>query len=257
MERYQVILSYDGTEFHGFQRQGSERTVQLEVENALRRMGWKERSILAAGRTDAGVHANGQVIAFDLQWSHDTETLARAMNAHLPEDIGIRSVKIVDPAFHPRFDAVWRTYRYQVYFYPFRDPLRDRFAWRLWPKSGRVFPQEAATQFVGKHDFQAFGTPMKPGGNTVRTVRESFWIEERDSWTYQITANAFLKHMVRRVVHAQILATIKKMSHGQLEDCISKGLDTPPGLAPPNGLTLHKVVYEDRATKIEEGEFAG
>lgn len=246
MARYQVILSYDGTEFHGFQRQGNDRTVQLEVENALRRIGWEGKSILAAGRTDTGVHANGQVIAFDLDWPHGTETLARALNAHCPFDIGVRSVAAVADTFHPRFDATWRTYRYQIYFCVHRDPLRDRFACRLWPQTGMSLPDSAASCFMGTHDFKSFGAPMKPGGNTVRTVRDSFWVQNADTWVYEITANAFLKHMVRRIVYTQILIANGKMGLDQLKDCIEKGDETPPGMAAPNGLALYKVTFEDR-----------
>jgi tRNA pseudouridine38-40 synthase len=255
MARYQIILSYDGTEFHGFQRQGDDRTVQLEVENALRRMGWEGRSILAAGRTDTGVHASGQVISFDMEWSHSTETMAKALNAHLPQDIGVSRVWKINHSFHPRFDALWRTYRYNIYFQPFRDPLRDRYAWRLWPEPGWELPQAPAKVFLGTHDFQAFGSPMKSGGNTVRTIKDSFWVENCDAWTYEVTANAFLRHMVRRVVYVQILVAMQKMTLDELQESIMMGAATPPGIAPPNGLTLESVVYEDGITGIIESEF--
>lgn len=254
MARYQVILSYDGTEFHGFQRQGSERTVQVEVENALKRMGWKGSSILAAGRTDTGVHASGQVISFDMDWSHSTETMAKALNAHLPADIAVQFVELTNPDFHPRFDAQWRTYLYRIYFCPYRDPLRDRYAWRFWPRSEMVLPENAAEMFVGTHDFKSYGSPMKPGGNTVRTVRESFWVETSDSWCYQITANAFLRHMVRRVVHAQVLTAMRKFSLEELLGSIEYGAEIPPGIAPPHGLRMDQVVYEDGIAENNESD---
>ncbi|HZW05020.1 MAG TPA: tRNA pseudouridine synthase A, partial [Anaerolineaceae bacterium] len=122
MERYQVILAYDGTEFQGFQRQTGTRTVQSEIETALRRLGWQGRSILSAGRTDTGVHAAGQVIAFDLDWTHSPETLGRAMNAFLPSDVAVKAVRATAPDFHPRFDAVARCYHYRIYCQPARDP---------------------------------------------------------------------------------------------------------------------------------------
>ncbi len=115
MARYQVILAYDGTHFVGFQRQGRSRTVQGVVEAALRQLGWQGRAILSAGRTDTGVHAAGQVIAFDLDWTHPEKELGRAINANLPQDVAVRSVAPASPDFHPRFDATARRYRYHLF----------------------------------------------------------------------------------------------------------------------------------------------
>lgn len=243
MARYQVILSYDGTEFYGFQRQGNARTVQLEVENALRVMGWQGRSILASGRTDTGVHASGQVIVFDLDWAHPVEVLTRALSAHLPADIGVKSACVVDDQFHPRFDALQRTYRYQVYFQPFRDPLRDRYAWRLWPKPQSGLPNEAAALFLGEHDFCAFGRPMKPGASTIRVVTASHWSETPDGWMYEISANAFLYHMVRRCVFMQVQTAMQKFELDDLRKCIQEAVPCLPGMAPANGLNLYNVEY--------------
>ena len=133
MARYQVILVYDGTEFFGFQRQARERTVQGIVEDALRQIGWHGRTILAAGRTDTGVHASGQVIAFDLDWAHSTDDLRNGLNANLPADVAVHQVILGRPDFHPRYDAIARRYRYQIYCQSHRDPLRERYAWRVWP----------------------------------------------------------------------------------------------------------------------------
>src|SRR5262245_429008 len=105
MPRYRSRLEYDGTDFLGFQRQASGRTVQGEVEAALGRIGWTGRTIWGAGRTDAGVHASGQVIAFDMEWPHGEAALGRALNANLPEDVAARDVAACDASFHPRFSA--------------------------------------------------------------------------------------------------------------------------------------------------------
>lgn len=115
IERYQVILAYDGTGFKGFQKQARTRTVQLVVEEALRKIGWQGKSVLGAGRTDTGVHALGQVVAFDLDWSHGTQDLLNALNANLPPDVSARDVRVVAPDFHPRFDASSRSYRYNLF----------------------------------------------------------------------------------------------------------------------------------------------
>ena len=128
MARYQVVLAYDGGRYNGFQRQrsGIGRTVQGEVENSLRRIGWDGRTILSAGRTDSGVHAAGQVIAFDLEWKHTLDELQAALNAHLPADIAARSVQPAAGDFHPRYAARMRCYRYRIYCQPVRDPLGER-----------------------------------------------------------------------------------------------------------------------------------
>ena len=136
MARYQVILAYDGTEFVGFQRQAQgkkSRTVQAAIETALRQIGWQGRAILAAGRTDTGVHAAGQVVAFDLDWSHGEQALLAALNANLPPDVAAQAAFERRADFHPRYDALSRSYRYSIFCRPLRDPLRERYAWRVWP----------------------------------------------------------------------------------------------------------------------------
>ncbi|MCS6911316.1 MAG: tRNA pseudouridine(38-40) synthase TruA, partial [Anaerolineales bacterium] len=110
LARYRALVEYDGTDFLGFQRQAQGRTVQGELEHGLRRIGWRGTAVLAAGRTDAGVHAAGQVIAFDLEWQHGEAALLRALNANLPADVSVRSVEECRPDFHPRYSAKARRY---------------------------------------------------------------------------------------------------------------------------------------------------
>ena len=248
MARYQVVLAYDGTQFEGFQRQAQKPTVQSAVEDALRRIGWTGRTILAAGRTDSGVHASGQVIAFDLEWKHALQELQAALNAHLPCSVVARSVALVDDDFHPRYGATGRHYRYRIYCQPERDPFRERFAWRLWPAMDVAQLHRVSQQLLGTHDFAAFGTPPKPGGTTVRTVTEAGWLTS--SWmgmqelAFEVVANAFLYRMVRRLVFIQVA-----IAQGRLEeDLPRKLLESPPdrpvqGLAPACGLTLVEVYY--------------
>src|SRR5512137_908139 len=128
MARYQIILAYDGTGLSGSQRQATARTAQSELEKALRQLGWQERSVLLAGRTDTGVHASGQVAAFDLEWNHPLDALVRALNSHLPAALAVSAAKIVPDDFHPRFDATSRRYCYRLFSQPVRAPLRERYA---------------------------------------------------------------------------------------------------------------------------------
>lgn len=259
MARYQVILAYDGTGYLGFQRQGKShtaesrtarsRTVQAVVEAALRQVGWQGRSILAAGRTDTGVHAAGQVVAFDLDWKHTSQDLCAALNACLPPDVAVQAVKHVSDQFHPRFDALARCYHYHLFCQERRNPLRERYAWRVWPEAALEPMQQAADGLLGRHNFSAYGTPPRPGSNTIRTVLQASWRRlpaENTSpeLVFEITADAFLYHMVRRLVTVQVM-----IGQGRLETgSVARLLDEPQpamvqGLAPPNGLVLVEVRY--------------
>jgi tRNA pseudouridine38-40 synthase len=254
MERYKVTLAYDGTHFFGFQRQGSDRTVQLEVEVALRRLNWQGRAILSSGRTDSGVHATGQVIAFDLEWAHGPEALGRAMNANLPEDVAVKAVEVAPAHFHPRYDATSRCYHYLVLFAPERDPLHDRYAWRVWPPCEIERLQAAARLLQGTHDFVAFGTPPRPGGSTIRTVFHAGWqMKEEGLARFEVTANAFLYHMVRRMVFLQVLVGQQRIDLAALQGAVETAVPLAPGLAPPQGLFLKEVLYTGTPRAMANG----
>lgn len=250
MARYQVILAYDGTGFVGSQRQAKKfRTVQSELEKTLRKLGWTGRSVLLAGRTDTGVHAAGQVASFDFDWRHADEELLRALNANLPADMAARDVRIASPKFHPRFDATSRRYRYRLFCQQVRDPLREKFAWRVWPQVNGEALKETAALFIGQHDFAAYGTPPRAGGSTLRTVMNAFWQAKDDEWHFEVRANAFLYRMVRRLIFVQVALAQGKISveaiarslAGQVEG--SERSELPAGLAPAHGLMLVEVTY--------------
>lgn len=222
-------------------------SVQGEVEAALKRLGWQERTILASGRTDSGVHASGQVIAFDLAWDHPAEDLQAALNAHLPADIAARAVAEASPQFHPRYDAVARRYMYRLFCQSARNPLLERFAWRVWPAIALDAMQAAAQSFLGRHDFAAFGAPLRKGGSTIRTVSEATWRKDGDMAHFLVSADAFLYHMVRRMVNALV-----QVGQGRMEiSAIAAALENPDpalnmGLAPAQGLTLVEVIYPEK-----------
>jgi len=196
MALYKLILAYDGTDFSGFQRQGKTRTVQLVVENVLRELGWQQSTLLFAGRTDAGVHASGQVAAISLDWQHSSANLAKALNARLPGDVSVMEVTLAEAEFHPRYDASSRKYHYHLYQLPARQPLLERYAWRIWPELDPKRLERTAGMFIGRHDFCAFGRAMKKGGSTIREVYTSQWVKTPEGWEYEVEANAFLYHMV-------------------------------------------------------------
>jgi tRNA pseudouridine38-40 synthase len=244
MAHYKVILTYDGTEFQGFQRQPEVRTVQGTVESALQAIGWQDSAILAAGRTDTGVHASGQVVAFDFQWEHSPQELRDALNANLPLDVAAQLVEPVNKDFHPRYSAKARRYHYRVFSEEVRQPLRERYAWRIWPPASIAALQEAATQLNGTYDFSAFGTPAKPGGSTIREIFASTWSNEQDEMVYEILGNAFLYHMVRRLVNLQVEIGQGKRKVDEIIDFLgSMRKESVQGLAPAQGLSLVEVLY--------------
>jgi len=251
MARYQIILAYDGTHLLGSQRQAGSRTAQGELEKALRKIGWTGKSVLLAGRTDSGTHASGQVAAFDLDWSHGTDPLRDALNANLPDDLAVRSVCLAGDDFHPRFDASSRRYRYRLFCAGVRDPLRERYAWRVWPEVTGL--AALADLWLGTHDFDAFGSATTKSGNTIRTVFAASWQDREGEWTFEISADAFLYRMVRRLVYVQAA-----VGQGRVPaQVVAAALDDrpqvreqaraqiPAGLAPASGLTLVDVRYDN------------
>lgn len=244
MVRYKLILAYDGSRFAGFQRQKNSRSVQAELERALGLLGWQGRSVLAAGRTDAGVHASGQVVTFDLDWQHADHDLQRALNANLPEDLAVQQVEQAAPGFHPRYDALARCYTYRIVTAPVRQPLLERYAWRVYPAPDLDRMHSASQMLVGVHDFRAFGAPHRPGGSTTREIFRAVWQQSSTELVFEVVGNAFLYHMVRRMVSLlaavgqgkEELEQVQKYLHGEQIPAVT-------GLAPAAGLCLTRVIY--------------
>ena len=250
MARYQLTLAYNGTGFFGSQRQVKSRTVQGELEKALQKLGWTGRSVILSGRTDTGVHAAGQVASVDLNWSHSDSDLLKALNAELPTDMAVHQVRMVHAKFHPRFDATSRCYRYKLFCQPLRDPIREPFAWRVWPSINSRVLANTASLFLGTHDFSAFGSPTTPTGSTVRSVMKVQWTQtEEDGWHFEVQADAFLYRMVRRLVFVQVAVAQGKVSVEAVARSLAKPAaagtrsEIPAGLAPAHGLTLVEVTY--------------
>jgi tRNA pseudouridine38-40 synthase len=247
MAYYRSIIAYDGTDFQGFQRLGGDRrTVQGVFEDALRGIGWEGRSLRAAGRTDAGVHARGQVVDYDLAWKHDPGLLTLALNSHLPKDVAVRATDLANPGFHPRFSARRRRYRYALVSAPERDPLRERYAWRIWPAPDPGDMAKAAGLLLGERDFGALGPSPIPGGHTVREVFSATWHAEPEALVFEIEANAFLYRMVRRLVALMLEVGSARMTIGEFEAVLAHPEQPWAGkIAPARGLCLEAVVYDE------------
>jgi tRNA pseudouridine38-40 synthase len=251
VRRYRAVLAYDGTRYRGFQRQaGDTPTVQGALEAAIQRVTGQAITVIGAGRTDSGVHASGQVIAFDAAWRHPTEALWRAINANAPDDIALQSLNDTDATFHPRFDARSRTYEYTLYKAPVRQPILNNWAWHVPVHTldlDRM--QQAAAHLLGTHDFATFGQPPQ-GNNTVRTMLHSAFTQVRDltpeghEIRYTITANAFLYRMVRRIVGALVRVGSGQVTLDEFESAFRAADGAWPNqTAPARGLCLTTVTY--------------
>lgn len=257
---YSAVVAYDGTDYHGFQVQRNASSVQGVLEAALDAFTHRIGRVAGAGRTDVGVHALGQVVAVRLDWSHTATDLQRAWNAHLSPAITVRHVTEAVDGFHPRFSAQSRTYRYTVWnagcdewrALPQRSPLTDRFALFEVRPLDIAAMQEAARQLVGTHDFATFGQPPEAGDGTVRTVVQAQW--DVTGWAsgvypgrqlvFTITANAFLRQMVRNIVGTLLAVGRGEWQVTGVADALAakrRNRSAPP--AAPQGLVLEKVTY--------------
>lgn len=250
MTRYAATVAYDGSAYRGFQRQPDPTaTIQASLEKAIRQVTRQLTGIVAAGRTDAGVHAAGQVIAFDVEWEHGKDELLRAINSQLPLDIALQALWRQD-GFHPRYDALWRQYAYRIATPATRHPLLARYTWQLCGLSLDLERMNAAAALIlGEHDFAAFGTPPQAGSrNTVRQIYLSLWEMESGAlgaaYRYRIRGTAFLYHMVRRLVGMMTQVGRAVISPGEFEAIlISRDINRAKALAPANGLILEAVGY--------------
>lgn len=236
-----AVLEYDGTDFVGFQRQKKGRTVQEELEKALSEFGDNPVRIVGGGRTDAGVHASGQTASFKIGWARELDVLLRAINAKLPRDLAVKSLRQVPEGFSARYDARSRTYRYTVLNQPMRSPLQERFA--LWEPN--ALDDEAmrmsADRLVGRRDFSAFGTPPH-GRNAVRELNRAGVWREGPRVLFEFEANAFLYRMVRRLVGTLLGVGRGEIGPGEIEEILNRRRRAGNS-APANGLSLVHVKY--------------
>lgn len=251
-------LTYDGTDYYGFQYQVGVPTIQATLEMALARVARPLSRVIGAGRTDRGVHARGQVIAANVMWKHPIEKLQDAWNAQLPANLALRDVTRAPDGFHPRFSATQRRYRYSVVETRRRRqrlPLAQRYAWVVDRMLDLDTMNEAAALLVGEHDFATFGQPTQ-GESTKRQVQQALWDAvpvdgfsqaEQDTGrrlVLTISANGFLRNMVRCIVGSCVAVGRGDWDVAAMADALAaqdRSRTAPP--APPNGLVLEQVVY--------------
>jgi tRNA pseudouridine38-40 synthase len=233
-------VAYDGTRYAGFQIQTNAPTVQAELEKALGTICGEPVRITGAGRTDAGVHASGQVVDFRTMNPLNAADLGRGVNALLPEDIAVSALEPAEETFHARFSATGRTYEYRIRNAGQRDPLeRLREHW-LAPALDLAAMADASEELVGRRDFSAFAAG--PGG--VRTIRKAAWCRDGMLLRFEINADAFLRGMVRAIVGTLIWVGRGKIDRAAFAEIVASGDRSRAGpSAPANGLCLVAVDY--------------
>jgi len=248
--RYRATIAYEGTAYAGWQLQLNQPTVQGEVSRALEMIDGAPVTADAAGRTDAGVHAAGQVVSFVLRRSWRADQLCRAINGNLPRDIRILEIDPVAASFHPRFDARRKTYRYQIFTARILSPFWRRYALHYpFALDYERFVSDAS-RFVGRHDFRGFTVSSGESRSTVRTIEAVDVQRDREMIRIDFTGDGFLRYQVRTMVGA--LLDINRDRHRRFVEAGIKSIDDlirardrqlVGTSAPAHGLTLMKVEY--------------
>ena len=243
--RVVLIVEYEGTHYHGFQLQAALPTIQWEIEKALRRLTGESIRVMAASRTDAGVHAKGQVVNFRTRSPISPQTFVNGLNHYLPRDIAVKAAYRVDNSFNVRRDAISREYSYSILNSLTRSPVRESFSYRVAGHLNIEAMNQACQALIGEHDFISFGSSM--GIGTKSTVRRMYQAEmERDgeSVTFNMMASSFLTHQVRNTVGTLIRVGLGRMRIDEFCSIIEMRKPNLVGpAAPPCGLCLMQVNY--------------
>lgn len=242
--RFRLTIEYDGTRYCGWQMQASDDTIQARIEMVLEILFNQKIRIQAAGRTDAGVHALGQVAAFDAPRPFGAAELLRALNAMLPSDIAVREVAEASDDFDPRRAACARVYEYRIINRELRSAFDNRYSWQIREPLDLAAMQTAAGRFLGEHDFAAFRTLGTETKTTVRRIYCSQWTQRGDLLLYRVEGSSFLRRMVRSMVAAMVEVGRRRMTADAITALLSGGDRTQaPAAAPSCGLFLVEVRY--------------
>lgn len=244
MRNLKLILSYDGTDFSGWQRQPDRRTVQQVLEEAIETLTGARPSVNASGRTDAGVHAIGQVVHFLTASRHAPEVFVKALNATMPKDVRVLSAEEVPQAFHCTLDARSKRYRYVIDNRPIADPFVSRYAWHIYPRLDADRMDRAAQVLRGRHDFHSFETNWPNRTSSVRTIFDIAVTRHEDRVHVEVEADGFLYNMVRAITGTLTLVGSGRRPESFPAEALRAEDRAEAGpTAPPQGLFLLFVRY--------------
>lgn len=245
---FKLIIEYDGSGFHGWQRQKNDRSVQETIEKALSVMTRESVTLIGSGRTDAGVHALGQAASFATRARLDAEALRNGLNSLLPDDVVIQTCEPMHGGFHARFDAISKHYCYHILNRPIGPAIGRQFVWHIRKPLDIPAMRAAADCLIGTHDFKAFEGTGSPRSHTVRTVSVSAVKETGGgNLTYDIAANGFLRFMVRNIIGTLVEVGLGKIPVEKVPEILqSRDRSRAGATAPPRGLFLVDVSYPPR-----------
>lgn len=244
MRNLKVIVSYDGTDYFGFQYQPAAPTIQAELERVLSRIVKEPVSIYGSGRTDTGVHAAGQVINFRTGGTIPIDRLCLAMNSLLPVSIAALKAQEVENSFHARYSAVSRTYVYSILNREAPDALRGRYSWHIRHPLDVEAIQQSAKMLIGRHDFSSFASADRDATNPVRELQRIEVVRDLDSVQITVQANAFLRSMVRVIVGTLAEVGLGRISGSDMNNILVAADRRQAGkTAPARGLCLREVEY--------------
>jgi tRNA pseudouridine38-40 synthase len=244
MPTLKLTLEYDGTGYAGWQRQLNQPTIQQAVETAITRLTQTHISILAAGRTDAGVHALGQVVSFRTDREMTPQQWTRALNAHLPPTIAVRATAIMPEAFHARHKATGKLYEYRILNRSERPTIERHFCWHVYKPLDDAAMNAAALCLIGSHDFSSFETQPTDNDNRICRMQRLAVFRHGDRLHIEVYADRFLKQMVRSLVGTLVEVGLGKRTAESLPAILAAGDRSAAGkTAPPQGLFLMRVDY--------------
>ena len=243
---YKLVIEYDGTCYSGWQRQKDQSTIQETIERVLSQLVQQSVVVNGSGRTDAGVHALGQVASFRCRSRLSPSAFQKAMNSLLPRDIVIRDCCEVPDNFHARFDAVSKIYQYRILNDPIPSAIERNYSWHIQKQLDIAAMRHALQYLVGTHDFKAFEGTGRPRIHTIRTIHTAEVVEKENGyWTVVIKGNGFLRHMVRNIVGTLVDIGMRKTASEDMERILlSRDRHQAAVTAPAQGLFLMEVHYK-------------
>ena len=240
--KYKIILSYNGTPFSGWQKQLNGKTVQGELENAFNILMQTNIEVVGCGRTDTGVHAKNYCAHYEIDYPINSQDLVYRLNKILPGEIAVHSIENASEDFHARFSAISRTYNYQIH--QKKDPFLIHSSWHIAHELDIDKMNEACNLLIGTLEFGAFCKGDPPNGNYNCTVTEAYWMQSGPNITFKITANRFLRNMVRAIVGTCIEVGTHKISIEQFKEIINSNSRSEAGISvPAHGLYLVDIKY--------------